>query len=85
MSALHVSRFGPMRSSFTYEELARDLAALQPKINRLTEEWLDARKLYGDESPQEHAIWWHLDNVEMAKVRILREARRLDKINGIAA
>ncbi|AJD82312.1 hypothetical protein PBI_KESHU_92 [Mycobacterium phage Keshu] len=85
MSALHVSRFGPMRSSFTYEELARDLAKLQPRLNELTEAWLDARKLYGDESPEEHAIWWHLDAAEMAKVRILREANRLDKINGIAA
>ncbi|AKF15269.1 hypothetical protein SEA_SHEDLOCKHOLMES_92 [Mycobacterium phage ShedlockHolmes] len=85
MSALDVSRFGTMRSSFTYEELARDLAKLQPRLNELTEAWLDARKLYGDESPEEHAIWWHLNSAELAKCRILREAGRLDKINGIAA
>ncbi|ASR86370.1 hypothetical protein SEA_AMOHNITION_90 [Mycobacterium phage Amohnition] len=72
-----------IRSSFTYDELARDLAALQPKLNKLTEEWLDARKLYGDESPQEHAIWWHLNSAECAKVAILRESKRLDKINGL--
>ncbi|QFG11511.1 hypothetical protein I5G87_gp87 [Mycobacterium phage Ekdilam] len=72
-----------LRSSFTYDELARDLAKLQPRLNEVTERWLDARKLYGDESPEEHAIWWHLNAAECAKVAILREARRLDKINGL--
>ncbi|ASR85877.1 hypothetical protein SEA_PAOLA_89 [Mycobacterium phage Paola] len=85
MSNLHTSRFGAMRSSFTYEELARDLAKLQPRLNQLTEDWLDARKLHGDESPQEHAIWWHLNSAELAKCRILREARRLDEINAVPA
>ncbi|UVD40955.1 hypothetical protein [Mycobacterium phage Kashi_VT1] len=67
------------------DQLARELAALQPRLNEATEAWLDARKVYGDESPEEHAIWPLLNSLECDKARILTIAYTLDKIDGLAA
>ncbi|QJD50398.1 hypothetical protein I5H01_gp009 [Mycobacterium phage MarkPhew] len=79
-----IARYPAPWSAYSYEELAKGLADVQPKLNAATEAWLDAKRTYGSESPEEHALWPELDRLEMVKVRILREANRLDKINGLA-
>ncbi|AYR01698.1 hypothetical protein SEA_SCARLETT_98 [Mycobacterium phage Scarlett] len=79
-----ISRYPAPWSSYTYEELAKGLAEVQPKLNAATEAWLDAKRTFGSESPEEHALWPELDRLELVKVRIIREANRLDKINGLA-
>ncbi|ADL71179.1 hypothetical protein SEA_SULLEY_90 [Mycobacterium phage Sulley] len=85
MNDFYIPRFLSPSCSFTYDELGKALAKLQPRLNEATEAWLAAKRDHGSESPEEHALWPELDRLEMAKARILREANRLDKINGLAA
>ncbi|ASR78024.1 hypothetical protein I5G95_gp09 [Mycobacterium phage Bella96] len=80
MHAYYVPRFVSPSCSFTYDELGQALAELQPRLNEATEAWMAAKRDHGSESPEEHALWPQLSELETAKARILREARRLDAI-----